>query len=432
MEKDFSEFASELKNQEEIVALIKIFNSDEFESEPVLKSYKDHDLNKLRNVLSHDHSGKKKIFREMLNDETKGNVLILEELTSILKKKNSAEELVCRDLLKKKENDYELWSKLTESVDTLQVENKRMTVEHNELLEKKSLLTTKRDFINYKMEEFGDEKRISELFEEWSAEHARAKAEKVKLEAELEKAREDEKVFPRLCNDARNNIKRLKADINHAKYEMQEILKAFPNIEDKAKESEEIVVKYKSVHEEMEKTAIILTDLREQISKVTEDEKYLREDLSKKKEELVPLVETETTLKTQLTDLTNKFNRQEELTDQAETLKGVINPLESKLKEWRSKVDNHERMSKKINEEIEKLKDESAEMASELKELESMVGPVKELRKKLEEAKKEVSTLKEQEEQSTSEIKKLTEENSLLSIKARQFDMIKKRMEGMK
>ncbi len=70
-------------------------------------------------------------------------------------------------------------------------------------------------------------------------------------------------------------------------------------------------------------------------------------------------------------------------------------------------------------------------MAPKSKEYEAMVEPFKELKGKLENAEKEISLVDEQHEKLTEETDKLRKENEILGAKARQFEEIKKMMEGI-
>ncbi len=244
----FSEFYSIIQDQENILDVIKIIGTDKFDIESVFKQYRSKDFNSMRDTFLRDESKGKKVFNQILKEETKTGIGLLKELNDIIKGKHSEQKVTYRALLKKKERLYSLWSNLVEDKESLQDENKKMTVNLDEFLKKKKYLDSKREYINYKYNEYGDDDKINELFEQWSEEHKTAKAEEKSLRAEYEKSQQDVKTIPRWCNDIKNEIKDRQDEMALAKYEVQEILKVYPDIEERAKESEDIVEKYSAVH----------------------------------------------------------------------------------------------------------------------------------------------------------------------------------------
>ncbi len=430
--KIFSDFYSIIQGQENIVDVIKIIGADKFDLESVFKQYKSKGFENLHDTFLQDESKGKKVFNQILKEETNAGIGLLKELNDIIKKKHSEEEINCRDLLKKKEELYSLWSNLAEEKERLQDENKKMTVDLDGFLEKKRWLASKKEYINYKYSEYGDEAKINELYEQWSEEYKETKVEEEALKAEYEKAMQDEKTVPRLCNDTNKEIKNRRDEIAMAKYEAQEILKSFPDIEERARESEEIVIKYRTVHNDLEKTTGVLNNLRDNHTKVDNERKELEKTLSLKKEELDPFIKTEKSLKNELTEVTNKFNRQEELKEERRVLEDVLKPLEKTIEQWKERIKNHHEKITKMNKEIEDMKEESQKVVAEVKEYEAMVGPVRKLKEKLTNAEKEISQMGEQDQQFTKAIHEMRKENEILSIKARQFEMIKKKLDGIK
>ena len=124
--------------------------------------------------------------------------------------------------------------------------------------------------------------------------------------------------------------------------------------------------------------------------------KWLEKSLSENKEELVPLLKSENSLKDELTEITRRFNRQEELKEEKRVLDEAIGHLERSLGEKREKLENHQTKTAEMNEEIKNLKEESENQKSKLKEYEALVIPFQELMEKLKNMKKEISMLDEQ------------------------------------
>lgn len=430
--KIFTDFYSIIQGQENVVDVIKIIGADKFDLESVFKQYKSKGFESLHDTFMQDDSEGKKVFNQILKEETNAGIGLLKELNNIIKKKHSEEEINYRDLLKKKKELYSLWSNLAEEKESLQDENKKMTVGLDEFLEKKRWLTSKREYINYKYSEYGDDDKINELFEQWSEEHKNARAEEESLNAEYKKSQQDVKTLPRLCNDIKNEIKNRQDEMALAKYEVQEILKVYPDLEERAKESQDIVEKYSAVHKDLEGKIKTVIDLKEKFKQVDSESKVLENRLSIKKKEIEPFLNTQNSLKNKLAEITNKFNLQEEITEEKRLLNETVKPLEKGIEEWKKKINNYETKTAEMNKEIEILKEEKLKVAPELKELEALIGPAKELKEKLTSAEKEISQTEEQDKQLTKAIHKTRKENEILSIKAKQFEMIKKKLEGIK
>ena len=105
--------------------------------------------------------------------------------------------------------------------------------------------------------------------------------------------------------------------------------------------------------------------------------------------------------------------------------------LERSLGEKKEKLENHETKTAEMNEEIKNLKEESEDLKSKLKVYEALVVPFQELTEKLEGMKGGISLLDGQNVKLTDEIPKVKKENEILQTKARQFEEIKKMMEGI-
>ncbi len=227
-------------------------------------------------------------------------------------------------------------------------------------------------------------------------------------------------------------MKAQKEEMALAKSEVENILKTIPDIIERAKESEEIVIKYNAVHKDYQAILTDMKEFREKFRKVDEESKELDGNLSRKKDEIAPFLKDEASLKEKLLELTNKFNRQEELSEEKGVLNQVIKPLEKKLKEWKDKIENHEKKTSDINKEIETLKTTSHKTVSELKEIEAVAGPVKDLKERQEKIETESPLLVKQIKKLTEGIHTMRKENEILSIKAKQFEMINKKLGNVK
>ena len=94
-------------------------------------------------------------------------------------------------------------------------------------------------------------------------------------------------------------------------------------------------------------------------------------------------MKTEYSLKIKLTEVSTRFEKQEELKEEQSALSDVLKPLERTINGWKEKIKNHEAKSSNMNKEIETLKEESLKVTTEIKEYEALVGPVRELKEKL-------------------------------------------------
>lgn len=430
MQRICSGFDSDMKHQRDIVSLLKIISSDRFGGESILRKYKDQDLYKIINDLLYDKSEKRGVFKERLNDETANNKSILKELNVHARKRHSEEKASCDDLLNKKNKEHARWLDILEEKEKLQNENTKKTTELNDFFKRKDGVASKKEYLSLKYCEYGDEDRIKAVFEQLSKEYDNGKIEETSLREEYDKARQDEKVIPKVCSDTKFEMKTLRDEMDRARYEINAILEAFPNIRELAQESGEIVVKYKEVHEELERTTKIINDLRANFEKVSREETEVRKDLDSKMNELEPFINKEKSVKSRLTNLMERFDRQEELHEERSIFKDVVGPLEKKLKGWREKIESFEAKSAAMNSEIETLKSESSSLTTELTEYEALVGPVMELKARMEKVEKDAPEVEEQEETLTKGIRDLKKENDMLSIKARQFEMIKRKLEG--
>lgn len=430
--KIFSDYYSVIQKQENLLDVLKIIDFNRFEIKSILEKHVIKDFNSWHNTFLRDETKEKKGFNKILKEETKSGIDLLKELNNALEEKQSRGKVAHNNLLKEKVEIYTVWSELAEEKEWLQNENKRMTSELDEFLKKKNWLVSKREYIHYKYSEYGDENKIIELYEQWSKEYDDTKAEEKSLKAEYDKGMQEEKTIPRLWKDIKKEIKSRREEIDMAKYEVHEILKIFPDIEELANESNEIVTKYRATHNDLEESSKILNNLSDKFKQTDAEYKELEKTLYSKKEELAPFVESENSLKNELTEVTNRFNRQEELKEQKSTLNSVLQPLEKSIEEWKNKIKNHEIKSAEMKKETETLKGESQKITSDLKEYESLVGPVKELKERLDNAEKEIPVIVEQDKKLTDEIHNLRKENEILSIKAKQFEMVKKKLEGIK
>ncbi len=336
------------------------------------------------------------------------------------------------ELLNKNDEIYTMWSNIGDEKDRLRNENMRMISDLNGFLKRSKRLVLKKDYINYKYTEYGDFHKINELFETWSAEYKNATEEAEILKVEYEKESNDVKTIPRVISEIRNDNASLKRAVLIARHEMEQIIEAFPDLEERAKESEEITSKHHVVHKEFVENSKLLTGLRDEFQRANNEMKGLEKRLSEKKRELAPLLKTENSLKSELTEITNRFNKQEELKEEKRALEEVIGHLEESLDERREKIKNHEKKTAEMNKEIKNLKDESGKLTSKVKEYEVMIVPYMELKGRLEDAEKEISLVDEQQKKLTEETDRLKKENEILGAKATQFEELKKMMEGIK
>lgn len=431
MQKNFSDFYSIIQDQKNLLDEIKIIGSNTFEIGPILKQYKGKDFSNLYNIFLLDATKGKKDFNNLIKEQVRSGLGLLKDLNTHIDEKASEQEEAYRDLLNKKEELNNFWSNLSGEKEGLQNESRKMTLELNVFLKKRSWLVSKREYINHKYSEYGDDEKINELFQQWSEEYKNEKAEEMALKVEYEKVRQDGKTIPLVCKDIKNYIKSQKDGIALARYEMEEIFKAVPDFEERAKESEEIVLKYNAVHKNLEENTRSLNDLRDKFKKVDDEKKKLEINLEEKKTVLAPILKTEDSLKNKLAEITDRFDRQEELKEERRVLKEVIQPLERSIEGWKEKIKNFEKKSTEANKEIEKLKSESHKLVAELKEYEALAGPVMELKERMDSAEKENSMIDEQDKKLTREIHKMRKENELLSIKAKQFEMVKKKLGGV-
>ncbi|MGR3219438.1 MAG: hypothetical protein ACUZ8H_06410, partial [Candidatus Anammoxibacter sp.] len=425
-----SGFDSDMKHQRDIVSLLKIISSDRFGGESILRKYKDQDLHKIINELLCDKSEKRGVFKKRLNDETANNKSILTELNDHAGKRHSEEKASFDDLLNKKNEKYAGWLGILDEKEKLQIENTKKTAELNDFFKRKESVASKKEYLSFKYSEYGDEDRIKAVFEQLSKEYDNGKIEETSLREEYDKARQDEKIIPRVCNDTKLEMKALRDEMDRAKYEINAILEAYPNIRDLAKESGEITVKYNEVHEELERTTKTINDLRANFEKVSGEETEVRKDLDVKMKKLEPFIGKEKDVKSGLTNLMERFDRQEELQEEKSVFNDIVGPLEKKLRGWREKIDSYEVKSAAMNNEIETLKNESSSLTTELTEYEALVGPVKVLKTRMEKVVKDAPDVEGQEEVLTKEIRDLKKANEMLSIKARQFEMVKRKLEG--
>lgn len=430
--KIFSDFYSIIQDKENILDVIKVIGRDKPEVQSLFKQRRRKDFKSLHNTFFHDKTKEKKVFNQIIKDETKSGISFLKELNEIIEKKHSKEELSYRDLLNKKEDLYSLWSNLAEDKERLQDENKNMTLELDDFLEKKSWLVSKREYVEFKGREYGGEDRISDLFDQWSEELKNMKAEEESLKADYKKSQQDVKTIPRLSNDIKKEIKSRQDEMAMAKYEILEILKVYPDIEERAKESQDIVLKYSAVHKDLEEKINTLKDIKDKFKKIDSESNALENKLSNRKKEIEPFLKTQNSLKNKLEEVSNKFNMQEEILEEKRVLNETIKPFEKSVQEWKKKIKEYETKSIEMNKEIETLKEESLKTAPELKELEALIGPAKELKEKLTNMEKEVSMIDEQDKILTKDIHRMRKENEILSVKARQYEMIKKKLEKIK
>jgi predicted nucleic acid-binding Zn-ribbon protein len=430
--KIFSDHYSVVQNEDKIIGVIQMIGGDKFDMGALFSRHKTADFEDLREIFLHDDTKGKKVFDKIINEDVKRGIDLLKEFKGVLERKYSTEVAAREVLQKQKEEQYSLWSGITEEKERLETEKEKMAAERDDFLKKRNWLISKKEYVNYKLKEYGDEKKINELFEALSKEYESEKAEEASLKEEYDKAISEEKTLPRLCADIEREMKGLREDMDRTKYEMQEILKAFPDMQKQGKESEELVLKYRAVHKDLEESSSALKIFNDNFSKVDAEVKETGETLSVKKEELAPFLKTEESLKNELAELTNRFSRQEELKEEKRVFEDAVKPISKSVEEWKEKIKNHEAKLARMNKETEDLKNEGLKMASEIKECEALVGPVMELKEKLEGAEKEISRIAEQDKTLTEQIRMMRKENEVLSIKARQFEMIKQKLGGIK
>jgi chromosome segregation ATPase len=336
------------------------------------------------------------------------------------------------ELFNKEEDRFAVWANIAQEKDRLRNENIRMISNLNTLLQRKKRFVSEREFVEYKHDEYGDPDRINELFVLWSGEYENARAEAETLRVQYESARRDLEAIPRARDNINDYIISLKHAISLVTYEIEQIHNAFPDLEERARESEEIFSRYDAIRRDLEENTKVLADLRDKFETASDERREVEKGLLEKKEELATLLKAEDSLTRELTEITDRFNKQQELTEEMHLLKEAIAHLEKSVGEWKDKLEKHEIKSTEMNEQIKSLKAESAELTSELRECEAMLEPFKGLRVRLEDNEKELSLTDEQIKKLTDEIDKITKENEMLSPKATQFEMVKKKLESIK
>ncbi len=206
MQKNFSDFYSIIQDQKNLLDEIKIIGSNTFEIGPILKQYKGKDFSNLYNIFLLDETKGKKDFNDLIREQIRSGLGLLKDLNTHIDEKASEQEAAYRDLLNKKEELNNFWSNLSGEKEGLQNESRKMTLELNEFLKKRSWLVSKREYINHKYNEYGDDEKINELFQQWSEEYKTEIGEEKALKVEYEKVRQDGKTIPLVCKDIKNYI----------------------------------------------------------------------------------------------------------------------------------------------------------------------------------------------------------------------------------
>ena len=172
----------------------------------------------------------------MLNTEGRyGNILSAFATTqhsNILKEKGAYMEPMSQ-----KNETYTVIPDIEEERGRLRNENMGMVSDLNLFLKRKERLVLKKEYINYKYNEFGDSDRINELFKSWSAEYRNAKREAETLKAEYAKKGGDEKTIPRVIRDVEDDIAILRKAILVARNEIDRVIEAYPDLEGLAKDN---------------------------------------------------------------------------------------------------------------------------------------------------------------------------------------------------
>lgn len=334
--------------------------------------------------------------------------------------------------LNRKDETLTVWSSIVGEKDRLRNENMRIITDLNRFSKRMTQLVKKREYLNYKYNEYGNFDEIDDIFGSLSAEYKNARKEAETLKSEYETKGADARTIPIVIENMRKDVAGLRRTVILAGSEIDQVFEAFPDLEERAKESEEIASRYRRVHKDFRESTGLLSDLREKFKRADSEKKVVEKGLSEKKVVLTPLLKTENSLKDTLAGMTDRFNRQEELKEEKRVLDEVIGHLEKSIGEWREKIENHEKKTEQMNKEIKNLKDESEELSSKADEYEAMVAPFEELKEREEHAEKEISLLDEQQRTLTDEILKLKKGNEILGAKARQFAEVKKMMEAMK
>ena len=82
------------------------------------------------------------------------------------------------ELRNKKDGKERVRSNIEEKKDRLRNENMKMISDLNSFLKRKNRLVLKKDYVNYKYNEYGDSRKINELFRSWSIEYKNAREQK--------------------------------------------------------------------------------------------------------------------------------------------------------------------------------------------------------------------------------------------------------------
>ena len=322
-------------------------------------------------------------------------------------------------------------SSIEEERDQLRSKNMRMMSDFNSYSKRIKRLAVKRDYVDYKYNEYGDTHQIKRYFDAWVDEYINAGEEAKTLKEEYLKKSKDLDTIPTVIADIKSDIEELKKAVFVADYEIDQITGAFPDLYEQAIASEETEKKYRLVHKEFADVDRNLTDFRLKFDAVNTEKRKLADDLSEQKTELSPLLKMETSLKDDLAELTERFDRQEKLREEKAALEEVIKNLEESVGEKRERIKNHETYTNEINAKIEGLKSESNRLRSKIKEYEALVKPYRELKERLERVEAEISRSDAQHRRFTDEIGKVSIENEILQAKANQYEEIKRMMEDI-
>ena len=322
------------------------------------------------------------------------------------------------------------WWETREEEDRFRNQNISAITTLNRVLKKNRQLALIKGYVTQKELEYGNFNNISEIFASLSDEYETAEDEFTTLNGKYKKASNDAECLPDVNNDIKSDIDGLKEGVFIAGNETDQILAAFPGLEELAEESVRLTTEHHTVAGDLEEKGGNLNDLEQKYDSAKKEKIRIEKDVSAKSRDLALLVETESSHRDKLADITKRAQIQQELTEEKQTLEKVTGTLKKSIEEKDKKIKDHETQTTRLNKEISGIKDESVKLREELKEYQALVVPFMSLKTEFENAEKELSEVDGQIAKLTTEADKMKKDEEMLRIKARQFEEIKKRMTG--
>ncbi len=314
----------------------------------------------------------------------------------------------------------------------LRMANLSMMSDLNLSLKQNKLLALKRNYVNSKYTEYGDFSRVDEIYDSLSSTFIAARNEAAQLKSAYESAIADVEPIPAACESIRNAIIDIAGEVALAGEEIDEILETFPDLEERAAASAAMTSESAVVKRELESNSRRQGALRHEFQTADSEKQRLEKQLADQKKTLTPLVESETDLNDTLSEIADRFERQEALTREKVAIEEAIGSLETKMAVVEASIHTHETELAEKNQRIAVLKDDSAALTARVKDYEEKILPFRELTEGLEKATSALSALDEQSEKITGEVQKLRKDNDMLETKAKQFGVLNQKLEGLR